>query len=208
MAEKRAALRDCQEACRSLAGIGFDKLFFKCLLRLRRRDEPNLGSLRLWGAQVLATRYEEASAAAQGGKEGAAAIKEVVAENLCSWLDEAGKDQSLPESITERLCALLWSLAQALRPQEALTWLHKALPFLGRLGQMSKGWLAIAASYRLLGDSTNARRCVETALSYDPKDPTANMLLLADAAARGQSSVVHGLADRVAKKLGSRSGKS
>ncbi|CAE7253367.1 unnamed protein product [Symbiodinium natans] len=130
----------------------------------------------------------------------AMAAKEVVAENLCGWLDEAGNDPGLPEATTKSLCSLLWSLSQALHPQEALTWIHKALPFLGRLGCMSKGWLALSACYRQLGDSTNARRCLETALTHDRNDPTASMLLLADAAVRGESSVVRGLADRVAKR--------
>eukprot|EP00434_Breviolum_minutum_P036719 symbB.v1.2.032549.t1/scaffold3922.1/size48298/1 len=187
MSQKRASLIDCMETCRVIAETGFDRLFVKCLQRLRRRslDTEDQHELHLFGAQMLPSRVEEVMYS-----EAAPADKEFAVDTLCAWVDEA---RSLEDSGVGRL---LWNLARALKPQEALLWLQKATSFLPE----APLWRAMAFCHHTLGDANNRRRCIEAALEHCPADVPSNLLLLVDAAVRGESSKIRLVLDKMKSK--------
>lgn len=189
MSQKRATLADCIETCRVIAESGFDRLFVKCLQRLRRRslDAEEQRELRLFGAQMLAARVEEVMCS-----EATPADKEFAVDTLCAWVDEA---RNLEDAVVG-VGHLLWNLARTLKPQEALLWLQKALSFLPE----APLWRAMAFCNHTLGDGNNRRRCLEAALKHCPNDVSSNLLLLVDAAVRGEALTVQRVVEKMKQK--------
>eukprot|EP00913_Durusdinium_trenchii_P026551 g24911.t1 len=172
MCQKRATLSDCMETCRHLGEAGFQELVVKCLLKLRRRvwESSKQQELRLFGAQMLASRVEEVSRRRSSGPADAAigrGAEEIAADALSSWIEEArGQKENQPG-----LGHLLWNLARSLKPQDrdsvedpdGLLWLQKAQPFLPE----APLWRAMAYCYHALGDASNRRRCLEASARGD-----------------------------------------
>uniref|UniRef100_A0A7S4V667 Protein ZIP4 homolog n=1 Tax=Alexandrium monilatum TaxID=311494 RepID=A0A7S4V667_9DINO len=195
VAHRRAKLADCLDMCRDLADRGLDATFLACLARLRGRlrggGPGELGAVWLLGAQVLASRIEEA-----GPDGGEAAV-----DGLCELLDDVEAAEERPPQLAAQLSSLLWGLGEALcrsgRPLAATAWLHRALPLLGEEGHVAAGWRVLAACHFKAGEVDQARRCAETALAYDPADAHAATLLLLHAVVQGEADVAHGLLKRV-----------
>eukprot|EP00435_Cladocopium_sp_Y103_P008642 s2162_g2.t1 len=168
---------------RVIAESGFDRLFVKCLQRLRRRslDAEEQRELRLFGAQMLAARVEEVMCS-----EATPADKEFAVDTLCAWVDEA---RNLEDAVVA-VGHLLWNLARTLKPQD------RALSFLPE----APLWRAMAFCHHTLGDGNNRRRCLEAALKHCPNDVSSNLLLLVDAAVRGEALTLQRVVEKMKQK--------
>ncbi|CAE8633735.1 unnamed protein product [Polarella glacialis] len=227
VSHKRSKLQDCIEACRKLADGGWETVCSKCLEVLRKRlhaDLEGLATVWLFGAQMLAGRIEESAGANEAtldASEGCSKLSdtahnapgssfnEATSDRLCALLDEVEAAPERSAATTALLAELLWNLAEALsrkgRPQDAVLWLQRALPFLGDEGQTAAGWRALAACHSAAGEADRARCCADTALAHDPTDVHAASMVLLDAVKRGDDTIASELIGRVSRselKLG------
>ena len=122
---------------------------------------------------------------------------EAATDTLAEILDEVEAASGRSTELGEKFASLLWGLGEALcrrgRAQAAAVWLSRALPFLSELGRSSAGWRALAFCHQAAGDNSQARRCAETALSQDPSDANAAVLIMKEAAIQGEVDTLRGL---------------